>query len=152
MTAARPTPSPDPVDVGAVVGDWAGRLGGALMFAAAVLALVAVTVWIVRHLNPEGYWVYEIDTDDGTLLYIGSTGDLEKRMRGHESYQRRLPDGHPRKWWPDAAAEVQANHWPTRHTWYRSKAIAQEIEKQRIRQKNPVANGIRYKGVPSAGE
>lgn len=127
-------------------------LGGAFLFAVVVLTLIWIIRWVVLHFTRDGYWVYEIDTEDGSLLYIGSAGDPRQRMHGHENYQRRLPDGHPRKWWGDAEESVRRNYWPSRTTWYHSKAVAQEIEKQRIRQKNPIANRIRYKGVVSGGD
>ena len=126
-------------------------LGGGLIFAVVVLLSVWLLRWLYLHFAPDGYWVYEIDTEDGGLLYIGSAADPRKRMRGHEAYQRRLPLGHPRKWWEDAAEEVQRTYWPSRATWYSSKEIAQAEEKRRIRVKNPIANQIRYKGVIPGG-
>jgi predicted GIY-YIG superfamily endonuclease len=126
----------------------AGDLLGALFFAVVVLAAGYVAWWIVAHTHAAGYWVYEIDTEDGLVLYIGSAGDVEKRLRGHERFQAKLPEGHPRKWWADAEESVRATYEPSRKTWYRSKPIALEAEKDRIRRKNPIANRIRYKGVP----
>lgn len=152
----RPTPSPTPaVDLDQVrerAADVLGQLGGAFLFAVSVMALGFVLWWVIRHIQPDGYWVYEIDTDEGELLYVGSTDNPERRMRRHESFQRKLPDGHPRKWWQDAAEPVRRDYWPTRATWYNSKAVAQQVEKDRVRRKNPIANQIRYKGVTNAAD
>jgi hypothetical protein len=129
-----------------------GDLGGAFVFAVVVLALVFLVRWAVLNFTSEGHWVYEIDTEDGSLLYIGECSDVAKRMKRHVQYQSKLPPGHPRRWWWDADPAVQANMWPSRVTWYRSKEIAKAIEKQRVRTKNPIANQIRYKGVISGGD
>lgn len=127
------------------------RLGGAFLFAVIVLSLVWLIRWLVVAVFARGHWVYEIDTEDGSLLYVGECGNVAKRMRSHRAYQARLPEGHPRKWWPDADPAVQVNLWPSRATWYRSKAIAVEVQNQRIRQKNPIANQVRYKGYIRGG-
>lgn len=120
---------------------------GAFFFAVGVLALLFLARWLGRAVWASGYWVYEIDLEDGSLWYIGSCRNVEIRMRRHESFQRRLPDGHPRKWWWDIDPIVQANHYPNRATWYHSKDVAESIERQRVRQKNPPGNIIKYKGV-----
>lgn len=130
----------------------AADLGGALAFAVLVIVGVAVTRWVLRGVFARGHWVYEIDLADGTLWYIGESADLVKRMHRHETFQRGLPDGHPRKWWEDIDPEVHRTYMPTRSTWYSSKEVAKQIERQRVRSKNPPGNRIKYKGVMSGGE
>lgn len=127
-------------------------LRAALVFALIVIGLVWLIRWTVLHVAADGYWVYEIDTEEGELLYVGSAANPRKRMHSHENFQRRLPDGHPRKWWADAEVKVRHEYWPTRATWYRSKLIAQAIEKQRVRERRPIANRIRYTSVPGGGD
>jgi hypothetical protein len=125
---------------------------GALIFAVVVLVLAVAARWVVRSVISRGHFVYEIDLADGTLWYIGECADLKKRMRRHESLQRRLPDGHPRKWWWDIDPEVQRTYMPTRWKWYTAKPIAKQRERDEIRAKKPPGNIITYKGVPSAAE
>jgi len=129
-----------------------GQILAAFLFAVTVLSFVRLARWIAVAILARGHWVYEIDTEDGSLLYIGECADVAKRMKRHVQYQQRLPDGHPRKWWWDADPVVQANLWPSRVQWYKSKAVAVEVQNQRIRQKQPIANIIRYKGVISGGD
>jgi len=127
-------------------------LRGAFCFAVVVLATVFAIQWIVVNVWASGYWVYEIDSDEGDLLYIGYCKNIYRRMKWHESFQRKLPAGHPRNWWPDAAYAVRTSYEPSRKTWYRSKAMAEEAERDRIRRKRPIANVIRYKGASGVGE
>jgi len=131
--------------------DWSD-MASALCFAMVVIALAMIARWVARGIFARGHWVYEIDLADGTLWYIGECADLKVRMRRHETYQAKLPDGHPRKWWDDIDPNVRASYMPNRYTWYHSKAVAKEIERQRIRAKNPPGNRIKYKGVISGGE
>lgn len=122
-------------------------LGGALIFAGVVLALAVAARWTIRAVFSRGHFVYEIDLADGTLWYIGECADLVKRMHRHESFQRRLPDGHPRKWWADIDPKVHATYLPSRYKWYSSKEIAFRRQNMEIRAKNPPGNIIKYSGV-----
>ncbi len=131
--------------------DGADLLGG-LLFAVLVITAFRVAWWAIRNGRTDGYWTYEIDTDEGSLLYVGSTDDPGKRMHRHEQFQRRLPDGHPRKWWENAEEKVRRNYWPSRAKWWRSKALALEAERRAIRERRPLANVIRYKGIPAGGD
>ncbi len=130
----------------------AGEVGGAFVFAVLVLVFLWSARWLIVNVWSRGHFVYEIDLADGTLWYIGECADLKARMRRHESFQARLPEGHPRKWWEIIDPKVRETHTPTRFTWYPSKAQAKLIERQRVREKSPPGNQIKYKGVVSGGE
>lgn len=126
---------------------------GGLVFTVAVLGLARMVQWLAAAiLDYKPHAVYEIDTADGRLLYVGEAADPQARLHSHERYQRHLRDGHPRKWWRDAAPQVQQTFTPTRVTWYRSPAIARAVERDIIRGRKPIANQIRYKGVTGGGD
>jgi hypothetical protein len=128
-----------------------GDLGGALLFAVVVLALVNLIRWVLRNYTADGHWVYEIDLPDGTLWYIGECADITKRMKRHEQFQRGLPDGHPRKWWWSIDSKVRREYWPTRVSWYPSKLVAKDEERSRVRRKNPPGNRVKYKTITIVG-
>lgn len=130
-------------------GDWIG----AIVFTVVVLGLARMVQWLINaFIDYKPHAVYEIDTADGRLLYVGEAADPQARLHGHERYQRHLRDGHPRKWWGDAHPRVKASFTPSRVTWYRSAAVAKAVERDIIRGKNPIANRIRYKGVTGGGD
>lgn len=124
---------------------------GALLFAVVVIGLVAMARWLaVALFEYKPHAVYEIDTEDGRLLYVGESSDPERRLHQHESRQRKLAPGSPGNWWPDASAEVRRTFQPSRVTWYRSVKIAKEVQNRMIAERNPIANIIRYKGARDA--
>jgi hypothetical protein len=131
-----------------------GDLFGGLIFAVVVLGLVFMVRWLVLALvDYEPHCVYRIPLTDGRV-YIGYARDPHVRLRRHRAYQRGLPDGHRRKWWETVPARVQAtmvmpDEWVT---WYRSKEVAEQMERNAIREAEAsgsvvLANGIKYKGV-----
>jgi hypothetical protein len=122
--------------------------GGAFCFAVSVILVGRLLYWIgqrVTHQN--GHWTYEIDDYNGDLLYVGECKDIRVRMRRHRSLQAKLPDGHPRKWWPQVHPDVERELWPSRVKWHASTELGKQAEKDMIRRLRPPANIIRYKGV-----
>lgn len=130
------------------------ELIGALLFAAMVLAAVRACRWLVsKAVDYDPNCVYEFDLIDGRV-YVGFGKDPQGRAKTHRDYQRRLPEGHPRRWWHLVPSEVRESLMPPRVTWYRSEAEARDEETARIRryvdQGRPLANLVRYKGgVPA---
>lgn len=127
---------------------------GGLTFAVVVLATLAVTRWLIHaFIDYEPHCVYRIPLADGRV-YIGYARDPDVRLRRHRQYQRGLPEGHPRRWWDDVPQYVQVSMtvpdgWVT---WYRSKAVAVQMERQAIRDAEDsgvvvLANKVKYRGV-----
>lgn len=67
--------------------------------------------------------VYRLRGEDGSLLYIGSTGNLKYRLAQHKA---------DKAWWPDVA-HVDAEHFDTR-------AEAGEAEIKAIVSEKPIHN------------
>jgi hypothetical protein len=131
-------------------------LGGALLFAVLVLAVFRLGVWFMRALADYApHCVYEYDLDDGRV-YVGHAQDPIVRGKWHRAKQRVLPDGHPRKWWHLLPPDVQESCTPPRWTWYRSKDVAEHVEKKRIRHYEEAgrvtANRIKYRGKEIVSE
>lgn len=128
----------------------ARELIGALLFAGIVLVAARVVRWLVSAaVDYDPHCVYEFDLIDGRI-YVGYGRDPQARSKTHRDYQRNLPEGHARRWWPLVPAEVRETLMPPRVTWYRSEAMAREEEQSRIRryvdQGKLLANVIKYKG------
>lgn len=130
---------------------WHDLIGG-FVFAVVVLAAVFATRWLVLALvDYEPHCVYRIPLMDGRV-YIGMGQDPHKRLRTHRNYQRGLPDGHPRKWFDAVPLSVQTSmrmpdEWVT---WYRSKGVASQMERDAIRKAREsgvvvLANRVLYK-------
>lgn len=131
-------------------------LGGAVLFAVAVIGAARMGWWLFRAMNAyEPHCVYRIPLVDGRPYY-GHAKDKDVRLRRHYQYQKTLPEGHPRKWWAlvpphvrDGRPLVMPDEWIV--GWYRSKAVAEQMEQQKIRDAEArgivTANRIKYKGV-----
>lgn len=70
--------------------------------------------------------LYRLYAADGTLLYVGVTGNLLKRFREHR---------YKKSWWPQVTG--------MRLAYYDSRAEAEEAEDAAIRSENPVHNILR---------
>jgi predicted GIY-YIG superfamily endonuclease len=134
------------------MGEWVG----ALLFAVAVLAGARWAWWISRaRVTWDWHCVYEIPLVDGRV-YVGHARNPHKRGAWHRQKQRTLPPGHPGKWWPlvpqpwrDMTPFVMPDEWIKR--WYRTKGIAEDVERERVRQHerrqpHSTANRIKFKG------
>jgi hypothetical protein len=128
-------------------------LGGGLLFAGVVIGAVTLARWLARAMiDYEPHCVYKIPLMDGRWYY-GYAKDPDKRLRWHRQHQKGLPEGHPRKWWPQVPLHVQKSmHMPEEWvTWYRSKEVAEQVERREIRAAEAggvivLANRIKYKG------
>lgn len=132
------------------------EIGGGILFGIIVVATAALLRWLVlAWLAYEPHCVYRIPLTDGRV-YWGHAKDPNKRGAWHRTAQRRMADGNPRKWWPlvplpyrDAVPFVMPDEWV--HSWYRSKAVAEQFEQKFIREDEArgqvTANRIKYKGA-----
>jgi predicted GIY-YIG superfamily endonuclease len=69
--------------------------------------------------------VYRLFDAGGTLIYVGSTADLDQRMSQHRS---------ARRWWP------QVDPARTTVVWFATRAEAEAAEVSAIRAERPVHN------------
>jgi hypothetical protein len=129
-------------------------LGGGLLFAVIVVGASLMIRWLAKAmLTYEPHCVYRIPLTDGRPYY-GHAKDPDKRIRWHRTAQIRMADGNPRKWWDlvpadvrDARPLVMPDAWII--AWYRSKAVAEQMEQRRIRDDEArgviTANVIKYR-------
>lgn len=77
--------------------------------------------------------VYRLYAADGSLLYIGETGDIRKRFYLHSR---------DKAWWPEVARATMC--------WYGSEAKALDAEQSAIRAEKPLHNARKANGSSKA--